>query len=147
MSGGAGPLPPFSWNERARGRLVAARRVLGHSQSDLALRLQELGAPALTQPTISAWESGRTHKPGPEYLDAIGRYCEEAAVPEEEVEARTDELEGVWRSITEEPLLGEMQRAVVEALTARLAAGPPLTPEDLQAAEWLQRTLRLSETT
>jgi len=137
------------WDDAARSRLVATRRALGHAQGDLVEELQKFGAPATTQPTISAWETGRTRRPPEEFIAAIATYCQQ--VPEHgrpgggpaSGSTGQDDFDDVMRGVTEEPLLGEHQRALVEAMTERLRHGPPLSSEDAEAARWLRATLRV----
>jgi transcriptional regulator with XRE-family HTH domain len=132
----------------------------GVTQDDVAtLLVEEFGAPSKpSQETVSRWVSGHTKRPSREYLDPIRAYCESNA-PElqrsrDAVSAdRASEPKGgsedeaafadLVRTITDEPLLGDRQANLIDALTERLANGPSLTAEDLDLARGVARTLNV----
>lgn len=153
----------IGWREQDRTRLRETRIALGHSQRQAAEELLRLGAPSVTQATVSEWETGRTKRPSVDAIRAIRAYwlkLEEAtdapAGAPREADARGPEssgggdmaeaaasFEALVRVVTDEPLLGPQQAALVAALTTRLGNGPPLSDADDAARQWLANVLKL----
>ena len=136
------------WDGAARRQVVAARRLLGHSQTDLGRALPEFGAPAVSQPVVSSWETGKTARPDEVYIAALRRYCEQvedSLSPMDASEAPSSEstFSSLYRGITEEPLLGDLQRELVLGLIHRLKVGPALSAEDASTRDLLREILRL----
>jgi len=137
--------------------LVAARAAAGDSQLACAKALKALGASKASQSMVSRWENGSA-TPSMSNAAAIEEYCAAHSEPQEastldlptgarrlDVSARDFERQFEWivRHVTEEPLLGERQGRLVDALIDRLGTGPQLTPEDRDAMTLLGMLLRL----
>ena len=142
------------WGEVERRALRAARRSLGHSQSKCVDALVALGAAAVPQATFSKWETGQIRRPPNDALPALTQYLQSySADPPDESGATnrstsTDaeaQFDSVVRGITGEPLLGDLQRQLVEAIAFRLRNGPALSEEDERAHEWAARSLGMSQ--
>ena len=101
-----------------------------------------------SQASVSHWEKG-IHQPNPASIAKIIEYSTVVSPPaplsdaEKENKAAEANFEGIVRDITAEPLLGEIQAALVQALIERLRTGPPMSAEDAAASRWLSDLLHL----
>lgn len=139
--------PVLEWLEVSGLRLKLAREKFRHTQTECARQLTQLGATRTSQTTVSEWERGQA-RPRGDAIAAIAQYCESAGVglsgpalsrPFSEEPG----FESVVHEVTGEPLLGPRQRAVVDAITARMHSGPPLSPDDMTALRWLRAVVGL----
>lgn len=140
------------WTEADGRRLRTARRRAGQTQSHCAAQLRRLGADRASQASVSEWERGSSRPAAPASA-AIARYCElnEPAPASDHANGGVDAdsspegpgFDDLVRELSNEPLLGPHQLALVEALTARLRRGPPLSDDDEKARDWLVRILRV----
>jgi len=113
--------------------------------------LSDLAGVKVSQPTVSSWESGRTRRPQPRFVEAIQRYVAAARVGSgvaghgaHGVDERNFEtFAALVRTVSEEPLLGPQQERFVAAVTDRLANGPPLADVDVATLSWLADSLGL----
>jgi hypothetical protein len=151
----SGPLgADVAWGDAERLRLRAAREHAGHDMDACAQILRtEFGVPIASQPNVSRWETGAIKRPHwvnelLAYCDTYGPSVHPAAFAR--YESRTgqagdatstvpspdstgdevDEFDRLAGQAAGEPLLGTAQLELVRGMSRRLAAGPPLSPED-----------------
>jgi transcriptional regulator with XRE-family HTH domain len=67
------------WDATARARLSRHRKDRGHTQADLAKYVAVHGGPAVTQSTVSGWETGRIVRPPSAALPVLLKYVVEGA--------------------------------------------------------------------
>jgi hypothetical protein len=111
-----------------------------------------LGAPPRSQASISRYLSGKQAVPV-DTLHAISEYIN-TFEPESADDASSgggadadkepvSDFAGMVRRLTDEPLLGPRQAALVDALIERLRSGPPLSADDSSVVAPLMRMLGL----
>jgi hypothetical protein len=143
-----------AWGEAQRLRLHVAREYAGHDMGACARILRvEFGVATASQPNVSRWETGSIKRPG--CADGLLAYCDTygprirstASAPYESKTGQVsdatptrpspgpagdevDEFDRLAGQAAGEPLLGAAQLELVRGMSRRLAAGPPLSPED-----------------
>lgn len=134
--------------------LRLARAAAGHSQEACASELSRLGGGTITQPLLSAWESGKSATVPEDAAHAIESYinCElrlgiEPPTLDKDSMNSADPAEADFPSlvlsISGEPLLSPRQGALVDGLVFRLSHGPPMSVEDRLTALALAKILGL----
>jgi hypothetical protein len=113
----------------------------------------DFGVTTASQPNISRWETGATHRP--QCVNELLAYCDAygpsarttvsvrggprtgpaddvvIAVPAADSAAgEVDEFDQLAGQVVSEPLLGPAQLELVRGMSRRLAYGPRLSPED-----------------
>lgn len=145
-----------AWGRAERRRLRLTRRSLGENQTACAERLRQLGCEGADQAAVSRWETGLTKRPRPNTQDILRRYMEQVADdalildderrPPRDTQGDTEEpFAAAVRGLTDEPLLGPLQAAFVEAQLQRLRDGPEMSAADNEARLDLLRVLRLDD--
>lgn len=136
-------------------RLASAREVAGHTQAECATILaSRFGAPSRTQASMSRYLSGKQAMPVDiaraisEYINIFdpGEPTEGGADADDDppvIDDPAPEFAGLVRRLTDEPLLGPRQGALVDAATARLRDGPSFSSEDHSVLGALMRILGL----
>lgn len=135
-------------------RLAAARDVAGHTQAQcVALLTSRFGAPARTQASMSRYLSGKQSMPV-DIQQAVSEYIN-IFDPDEPADAGATagggpveeepapDFAGLVRRLTDEPLLGPRQGALVDTAIGRLRDGPPFSTEDQAVLDALMRILGL----
>lgn len=138
-------------------RLAAARAAAGHTQAECAdLLTSRFGAPVRSQASISRYVSGKQQMPI-DMARAVSQYImifepDEAAGANDaragsdgREEMPAQQFAGIVRRLTDEPLLGPRQGALVDAMIGRLRGGPPLSEQDAAALTAAMRILALDE--
>lgn len=147
------------WTALDRSAVRAAMVAHRHHTQKLALpRLRELGAGA-TQSSLSNWLSdSKPRSPHGHNRFALSAYVAESfpdGLPEPPVAVGSPQtsptpisddlavLDETTRDVTGEPLLGDRQGALVDAATARLDSGVPMSDADERVYLHQCRILRL----
>jgi hypothetical protein len=126
-------------------RIDAVRILRGQTQQRCIDDLVEnYGAPRRSQSSMSRYLHGRQEPPS-EVASAMRRYLSDAS----EVDGgTTGDITGAFaavvQDVTGEPILGPRQGALLDAITTRIAAGPPMSASDLEAYGVAARDLRLT---
>lgn len=139
-------------------RLAAARKAAGHTQAACANTLASLGAPGRSQASVSRYLAGKQSMPL-DVAHAVSKYINMfssgdsaeddpekagAALQPPPRDEPVGDFAGMVRRLTDEPLLGPRQGALVDSLTQRLATGPPLSDQDRGAFESLMHILGIA---
>lgn len=135
-------------------RLAAARIAAGHTQAECAALLtSRFDAPLRSQASMSRYLSGKQRIPL-DIADAVSKYINvfdtgethEAGGEHDDrggAEVPAERFAGIVRRLTDEPLLGPRQGALVDAMIGRLRDGPPFSAEDAAAITATMRILGL----
>ena len=138
-------LGPFL--HRPGDQLKAARRSLRQTQAECAAALTDLAGRTISQSSVSQLENHKVHRPADAFSAAVASYCQraEGALSPAGTQRGSDRdaFDSLVRVIADEPLLGPRQEALVRALTDRLAGGPPLSRNDVEAMLALAAVLGL----
>jgi len=143
-----------SWTESDRTAFAEAVGLHGHTQGECAERLRVLGATSADQSSVSKWATGRIQRPSASITAAIRKYIDESpgdgmsrvlTVPSQAKVGRgeDDVFDESVRELTNEPLLGPRQAALVDAIIERLRSGSPMSEADNDARIAAARLLRL----
>ncbi|MCU1392861.1 MAG: hypothetical protein JWM34_1289 [Ilumatobacteraceae bacterium] len=106
---------------------AARRYVQSHSNSEVSHQLRTLEQHDLGE-SVSSTDPVNTDR------------------QQENTESMDDRFDSAVRTVTDEPLLGPRQGALVDAMTARLRNGPPHSKADLAVFNALSRVLGLPST-
>jgi transcriptional regulator with XRE-family HTH domain len=134
-------------------RLASARIAAGHTQLECAeLLTSRFGEPDRSQASLSRYLSGKQEMP----IDVVRAVSEYISIfdPDEPsgigdtaaddvADKPAQEFAGLVRRLTDEPLLGPRQGALVDTAMSRLRDGPPFSSEDRAVLESLMRILGL----
>jgi hypothetical protein len=163
------PEVDVAWGAAQRLRLHVAREYAGHDMDACARILRvEFGVATASQPNVSRWEAGSIKRP--RCADELLAYCDTygprirstACAPYESKTGQVsdaastrppagpagdevDEFDRLAGQAAGEPLLGTAQLELVRGMSHRLAAGPPLSPEDRATYLDQLRILRLPD--
>lgn len=140
------------WRTADGVQLAQSRRSRQETQGACAAALQEMGAAAASQGSVSNWETGRTSPGDMKTIAAIRRYCAAASsrggadddasrVPDTSENAAG--FEDVVAELTGSPILSDRQARLLDVLMDRLASGVPLSSADGDVVRLLLQTLRL----
>jgi hypothetical protein len=143
-----------TWGEAERLRLRAARSHAGHDMAACAQILRVgFGVATASQPNISRWETGATHRP--QCVNELLAYCDAygpsarttvsvrrgprtgpagdaitSAPAADSIAGEVDEFDQLAGQVVGEPLLGPAQLELVRGMSRRLTYGPRLSPQD-----------------
>lgn len=135
---------PGLWAPNVDGPLLAAARgSRGHTQTECAAVLREMGLQNADQSSVSKWEAGaRGAHPGTSRI--LRRYIEDSGVGQGPINADDVVIDDLARRLGDEPLLGERQAKAVDAVIEHVRTlSTPMTESDLQAWRDIVRVLRL----
>lgn len=130
------------WTDADAEALRQTRARRHHKWHQCVAALVQLGAPTLSQGTLSKWENGKSSPKLPESVRAVRAYCsDESAESEPDEDVDFDGVEAAFND-TVEALLGEKplsgRRAqIVDAIAVRIRTGPPFSDADRMVIELL----------
>lgn len=136
-----------TWGDPQRAELIRARLARGDSQEDCAARLRELGWKGASQTSVTRIETGAVRSPRSTSRAVLQAYVDEVPASSSTRSPTDDgQFDALYREISAEPLLGEIQRDVVKAGIAHIATlNQPMNVHDAGVWSDLTRILRLSE--
>lgn len=131
----------YPWTDADGAELRRTREARGHRWHDCVAALVQLGAPTLSQGTLSKWENGKSSPKLPESVQAVRAYCssdpdtsDAGRHPHDDNgEAFNDTVEAL---LGERPLSGRRSQ-LVDAIASRIRSGPPLSEADRAVIEML----------